>query len=191
MHNIPSPPSLTLQATATCYDGCLAMVQRWRLMTLEELLSTMLLSMGRWRWVEKRYIQLYLMHVGSLLYLYMREGDAAWNFIIYYNTISLSSPPPFVPPPSLSLSHTHTHTHTLQVLKVLVATGVNPHIQDNDGLTPADLAEDCGHGACASYLRSCPVPPEQPETQVYYTSFVIHGLVIMTINYIPLPSDRL
>ena len=53
-----------------------------------------------------------------------------------------------------------------QALKVLVATGANPHIQDNDGLTPADLAEECGHGTCARYLRSCPVPAEKSGTQV-------------------------
>ena len=43
-----------------------------------------------------------------------------------------------------------------------MATGVDPHTRDLDGMTPADLAEECGHSKCADYLRSCPTP-ELPE----------------------------
>ncbi len=41
---------------------------------------------------------------------------------------------------------------------MLVATGVDPHTKDLDGMTPADLAEECKHLNCANYLRSQKTP---------------------------------
>ena len=42
------------------------------------------------------------------------------------------------------------------MIRVLVGGGVDPFIKDIDGLIPADLAEQCGHMECSSYLRSIP-----------------------------------
>ena len=42
-----------------------------------------------------------------------------------------------------------------------MATGVDPHTHDLDGLTPANLAEECGHKACADFLNSCAYQPSE------------------------------
>lgn len=36
---------------------------------------------------------------------------------------------------------------------------MDPNARDLDGLTPADLAEECGHNECAQFLRNYH-PPE-------------------------------
>ena len=41
-----------------------------------------------------------------------------------------------------------------QALKVLVASGIDPDIRDMDGLTPADLADECDKKDCVDFLRS-------------------------------------
>jgi hypothetical protein len=47
----------------------------------------------------------------------------------------------------------------LEALKVLLSTGVDHTAQDLDGLTAADLAQECGHSACAQFLNDYEPPP--------------------------------
>ena len=42
---------------------------------------------------------------------------------------------------------------------MLLSTGVDHTVQDLDGLTAADLAEECGHMTCADLLRDYEPPP--------------------------------
>ena len=53
-----------------------------------------------------------------------------------------------------------------KALKVLLSTGVDHTVQDLDGLTAADLAEECGHMDCAEFLRDYE-PPSLPDIMVY------------------------
>ena len=48
---------------------------------------------------------------------------------------------------------------------MLVNTGIDHITQDLDGLTAADLAEECGHTDCANFLRDYE-PPPLPEIVV-------------------------
>ena len=48
---------------------------------------------------------------------------------------------------------------------MLVNTGIDHSAQDMDGLTAADLAEECGHRDCANFLRDYE-PPPLPEIVV-------------------------
>lgn len=41
----------------------------------------------------------------------------------------------------------------------MISKGADPHIRDSDGLTPADLAEECNYNECAIYLRNQPDKP--------------------------------
>ena len=43
---------------------------------------------------------------------------------------------------------------------MLIASGMNTDVQDMDGLTPADLADECDHEDCALFLRN----PSQVRT---------------------------
>ncbi len=43
---------------------------------------------------------------------------------------------------------------------MLVASGMEVDIRDTDGLTPAELAMECGHKDCADFLKS----PSQVES---------------------------
>lgn len=49
---------------------------------------------------------------------------------------------------------------------MLLSTGVDHTVQDLDGLTAAELAEECGHVACADFLRDYE-PPSLPDLMVY------------------------
>ena len=70
----------------------------------------------------------------------------------------------------------------MQSLKVLVATGVDPHVKDLDGMTPADLAEECGHSTCSVFLSSYQ-PRELPKVKVLlYTSPMYIQLYIHVLN---------
>ena len=42
---------------------------------------------------------------------------------------------------------------------MLLSTGVDHTTQDLDGLTAADLAQECGHSACAQFLNDYEPPP--------------------------------
>lgn len=37
---------------------------------------------------------------------------------------------------------------------MLIASGMDTTVRDMDGLTPADLANECGHKDCEMFLRS-------------------------------------
>ena len=140
------------QATSMYCDGCSVTVPKWRQMILEGHLCMMLPNMDRWRSVGGGHINYNNCYTASnCVYIIM---DVTLHCIIKCGM-------------NCCVSYHNCDFNTVtQALKVLVATGANPHIQDNDGLTPADLAEECGHGTCARYLRSCPVPAEKSGTQV-------------------------
>ena len=53
---------------------------------------------------------------------------------------------------------------------MLLSTGVDHTAQDLDGLTAADLAEECGHTACADFLRDYEPPPMPDIMVVLYTT---------------------
>ena len=110
-----------------------------------------------------------------------------------------SCPPPPPPPLSLSLSLLATSPSCPlllpsyypslspslplsphQALKVLLSTGVDHMVQDLDGLTAADLAEECGHIACADFLREYE-PPPMPDIMVFTFYSCIHLYVILFI----------
>ena len=60
-----------------------------------------------------------------------------------------------------------------QALKVKVPTGIDHIIQDLDGLTPVDLAEEC---ASAEFLRSYK-PPQLADLHIHYgVSLPVKGL---------------
>ena len=69
-----------------------------------------------------------------------------------------------------------------------MATGIDPDIRDLDGLTPADLAEDCGHSACAQFLQTYK-PPEMPELCVSNIKCLVYfRLLNILIPFNPLTT---
>lgn len=47
----------------------------------------------------------------------------------------------------------------IEAVQLLVSMGADPHACDSDGLTPADLAEECDFESCSLFLRSRPFLP--------------------------------
>ena len=74
---------------------------------------------------------------------------------------------------SIALPPCNITTYTLSLtkyfpkaLEVLLSTGADHTVQDLDGLTAADLAEECGHMFCADFIRGYE-PPPLPDLMVY------------------------
>ena len=52
-------------------------------------------------------------------------------------------------------------------------------MRDSDGLTPADLAEDCKFNECAAYLSSLPVKPVKQIEVNERTQLILASLIVI------------